>query len=466
MKKKIIFITIESVKRELDSKILLALKALKKNYRVVIGQKSGLYSAIKYFNSGIVILKSFGPRNTSQIDFLKQNGFKLVSNDEELILAMDFQDKIDTRMNNENLKKLDLLLAVGEKSDYPVIKKNLNILMKNVFISGNIRLELLKKKYRKLLEKDSFDIKKKFGNYILLLTGFARINKFRENFQIDYTYNRIVEANIDPESYHIYLAEQQIRMQRESLLQTLKFLDNFEKNFPDKKILISPHPNERLDFWRNYIKKRKFKNIFLNSDMLSASYPIINSCELLITTNSTSILEAFFLEKKSINLLGKESRPSEIELLKRISKVVRSHEELIETVKDLGNNENQHQTNEELKEVKNYKTDFDSFDNLLQRLSELEGVNTFDNLFKKNKYGIYLNFINKYKMFKQFIKQIIKYKNNKKKMLKRFHAEKVGKRLQYDNYVKRVKHFNSYENINNLKIKQILPEVFLLDKIE
>ena len=39
MKKKIIFITIESVKRELDSKILLALRALKKIIGLLLAKK-------------------------------------------------------------------------------------------------------------------------------------------------------------------------------------------------------------------------------------------------------------------------------------------------------------------------------------------------------------------------------------------------------------------------------------------
>ena len=57
MKKKIIFIIIESAKRELDSKTLLALKALKKNYRVVIGQKGALREVIKDTNPGIMVHK-------------------------------------------------------------------------------------------------------------------------------------------------------------------------------------------------------------------------------------------------------------------------------------------------------------------------------------------------------------------------------------------------------------------------
>ena len=56
MKKKIIYIVIESVKRELNSKILFALKALKKNFRVLIGQKGALREVVKDTNAGIMVL--------------------------------------------------------------------------------------------------------------------------------------------------------------------------------------------------------------------------------------------------------------------------------------------------------------------------------------------------------------------------------------------------------------------------
>ena len=145
MKKKIIFITIESAKRELDSKILLALKALKKNYRVVIGQKGYLREFIKDVNPGIMVLKSIGPQNTPHINFIKKKNFKVVSSDEELVIAMNFEDKIKWRMPVENLKNLDLLLAVGETSDFPVLKKNFSSIVENIHVCGNMRLELLKK---------------------------------------------------------------------------------------------------------------------------------------------------------------------------------------------------------------------------------------------------------------------------------------------------------------------------------
>ncbi len=459
MQKKIIFLTIESVKRELDSKILLALKALKRNYRIVIGQKGALRELIKDTNPGIMMLKSFGPGNTAHINFIKKRNYKIVSGDEELITAMDFEDKIEWRMNNENVKKLDLLLAVGETSDYPVMKQKFELLLDKVLLCGNIRLELLKKKYRKLLEKDTQLIRKKFGDHILLLTAFAKINKIRENFQIDFVYNRIVEGNVDPESYHIYLANEQVKMQRDILIQTLKFINNFEKNFPNKKLVISPHQNEKFNFWKNYINKRKFKNIIINSDMHSSSYPLINSAELLISFNSTSLLEAFFLEKKSINLLGKKKRESEIEVLKKVSKVVRSSDELCEEIKNFYNNQNKIHDNNDLKEVRNFDKSFDSFDVILNHFDNFIDLKAFN--------GIYINnyhlFLNKLRTIKNSMKKTISKLLKKNSMIFRFHKEKIGTRLSKKNFIKNVTYINSFEKVDKLKIKQIAPEVFLLD---
>ena len=63
-------------------------------------------------------------------------------------------------------------------------------------------------------------LSKKFGDYILLLTGFGQINKIRANFEIDWVYNRVVDYNIDPESHGIFL-----------LMNKLKCKEKFASNF-------------------------------------------------------------------------------------------------------------------------------------------------------------------------------------------------------------------------------------------
>ena len=70
--KKIIYIIIETVRRELDSKIILALKAKENNFDVAITKKSRLFGVLKYLKSGIIFLKSFGPRYNKILDNVKK----------------------------------------------------------------------------------------------------------------------------------------------------------------------------------------------------------------------------------------------------------------------------------------------------------------------------------------------------------------------------------------------------------
>ena len=382
-----------------------------------------------------------------------------MSSDEELITATDMVDKIEYRLNNENLSKLDVFLAVGEKSDYPIIQEKFNSIIKDVLICGNIRLELLKKKYRVLLNEESALLKKKFGNYILLLTAFAHINKTRESDEIDFIYNRIINENIDPDSNHIYLINEQVKMQREILFETIKFIDKFEKNFPNKNLVISPHPNERVDFWKNYIEKRKFKKIFLNTDRHSSSHPLINASEMLVSSNSTSLLEAYFLDKKAVNLLGTKERVSEIDMLKDILEVVRSSDELYRSIKSFKENENQKIIKKELKEVKNFDDYFDSFESILDKFDELTGVFAYEKLFINPYYYV----INRFRMLKNYIKKIISYKLKLNPTIERLNKQKIGTSLQRKKFIKNINHFNKFEKVDGLKIKQLAPDIFLLD---
>jgi len=325
-----------------------------------------------------------------------------------------------------------------------------------------MRLELLKEKYIKILEKESIEIKRKYGDYTLFLTGFHLINKIYPTSRIDWVFGRVVEENIDPESNNIFVANETVKMQREVLLQSIKFINNFEKKFPNRKLIISPHPKEKIDFWKNYIKIKKFKNILINTDVLSSSHALINSCDILITSNSTTILEGYFCKKKIINLLGNKERVSEINLLKKISKVVRSADQLVDTINDIEKNEDIDIYNEELTEIRNFDNNFDSFESILQTIDNLEGVQAYDSLYK----NFYFNMISKLRMIKNIIKKFISYKLNLNPMIKRFNKEKIGDRMNKKNFVKNLENINNFENIKNLKINQIAPDVYLLDSIE
>lgn len=461
MQKKTLIILIETANRELEAKLLLSLRALKNNFRVVIGQKGNLWSIFNKFKPSIVMLKSFGPKNTRAIDFLKKNNFKIISNDEELILAWDMNERVQYRLNNENTIKLDKLMTVGDY-DYEEINKVMPNISSRLIKTGNLRLELLKEKYKSLNEKDKNFIKNKYGDFILFATNFVRINiGLKFDYQIDFIYSRIVEHRIDPDSHHISLISKQINMQREILIQTLKFLDKFEKNPHGKKIVLSPHPVENFDFWKYLFKDRSYKNIILNDNINIPTTTLIDACDYMISSNSTSLLEAYFLKKKSINFLGLKPRPIEIDFLRQISNVVRSSDELeniLINFKDLRFNE----INDEMQKVlKNFNNRIDAFDELIKEIDKLEIDNHIDP-FKDKISNLSLFFTNYFRIFKKLIKKILNINENS--YYHKLHKRKIGDKLSEKFFLEKLNNINKIENIKNIKIRQLIPQVYLLDK--
>ena len=94
-------------------------------------------------------------------------------------------------------------------------------------------------------------------------------------------------------------------------------------------------------------------------------------------------------------------------------------------------------------------------------MDQLKDVKTYNNLYE----NYYLLYINKLRILKNSIKKIISRIINKNPMIVRFHKEKIGTRLKKKNFINNVKHINTFEKVENLKIKQIAPEVFLLDTL-
>ena len=461
MKKKTLLILIEVANRELDAKLLLSLKAIKSNFRVIIGQKGNVWSILDKIKPSIILLKSFGPRNTKVIDFLKKKNFKIFSNDEELILAWDMSERVNYRFNNENTHKIDKLIAVGNY-DYEEVKKLFKFSSDKLIKVGNLRLELLKKNYKKIFEKDKIYIKKKYGNFIFFATNFVRINtRLKFDHQIDFVYHRIVDDKIDPESHHISLINDQIIMQREILIQTLKFLDNFEKNSNGKKIILSPHPNENKKFWLNLFEKRSYKNIILNDSEDIPSTTFMDASDLVISSNSTSLLESYFLNKKIINFLSSESRLIEIKFLKEISNVVRSSSELEQILKDFENIKFFKKNNEMSSVVKNFDESFNSFDYLIRMFDDIK-IDAVNNPFINRKSQVFLYLLNLSRTLKGYIKKFLKYE--KQTFYHKLHKQKIGDKMSRFKFINKIKIINEVENIPNLKVKQIIPQVFLIDK--
>ena len=81
--KKTLFLPIETIARELDSKVLLAYRALEKGYSVVVGTKGAVKKTARAYGSGIYFYKDHSPLSALLLQELHAAGLKIAVLDEE-----------------------------------------------------------------------------------------------------------------------------------------------------------------------------------------------------------------------------------------------------------------------------------------------------------------------------------------------------------------------------------------------
>jgi len=144
--KKRIYLMIEILKRELDSRLYFALKAAFKDFSVVIGNKSDIWAKRNELQKGLVIFKSLGKTNLRLIKDLKESGHKIAAWDEEaFVMPQKFNFFVKRRIYEENLKYVDYFFTWGSR-EQNYLKSNYKKYNKIFHKTGNTRIDVLKKK--------------------------------------------------------------------------------------------------------------------------------------------------------------------------------------------------------------------------------------------------------------------------------------------------------------------------------
>lgn len=340
--KNIIYIIIEIARRELDSKIILALKAKENNFDVAITKKSRIFSVLKYLKSGIVFLKSFGPRYNPILDDIKKYGFKLAGIDEEG-LQVSYNEHLTGKLRFSKLvfKDLQYLFTWGlnSKKIYTNYAKKHKLDHKKIISTGSPRVDILKKRYNKIFfDKDNKLQKKKF---ILIATQFLKYNRSGDNFEtfdktefekeivITHKKNKFSKGK----NFKIELDKfaKAFYFQEKNFLEYDKMYSFLCKKFPKELFLIKPHPGEGIQYYKQL--EKKFKNLKIITDNSNIIKWILAS-KLLISCNCTTSIEARLLNKSSINYMPYKNLQREYELPKLTSINVRNLNDLAKIIKD------------------------------------------------------------------------------------------------------------------------------------
>ena len=179
-----LFMPVENQVRELDSKLLLACIAAKRGFSSVIGSRREMHIYIASFPRGIYLAKSLPVHRNIIFKIMRQLGHEIVAWDEEALVHPQAETYYRRRVCPLGLRYVSHLFAWGEDNaelwhQYPELPMGMPI-----HVTGNPRGDLLRSQLRALFEKDAEELRKTYGDFILVNTNFNHVNAFSPDLNL------------------------------------------------------------------------------------------------------------------------------------------------------------------------------------------------------------------------------------------------------------------------------------------
>ena len=298
---KIIYIPIEIKARELISKLFFIANNINQDFVFFIGNKLDARRAASLLGKGIYFYKSINWYDTQHIKSIKKKGNKYISLDEEGGATQSdeksFQLYLNYRSSLENISLVDRIFTWGN-FDFRGWCNKYEDYSSKIFETGSPRFDLWRQNVYSHIFKDEISELKRFSPFFFIPSTFissydwlqkeiANEKRMKKNNSkiSDEILNKRINARKD--SYKNYL-------------EYIKIIKKLSKDFPDHKIIIKPHPTEKIFDWKKKFEgKDNYYNIIVDNKYDLTSY--IAASECVIFSESTAGIQSIIMGKKAIS---------------------------------------------------------------------------------------------------------------------------------------------------------------------
>ncbi len=328
--KKVIIFPIEIKSRDLIPRLEIAAKFVEKNYHVIVGEQTAIVKNIEKLPVGILFEKSISKLKEKRFKKFISLGFKICSLDEEGINAFhNPRSYKKSRFSYLNLSLASKIFVWGSFEKKIILQNKKFKKFKNKIInSGHNKIDLWIKN-NNLFEKEQKKLKKKYGEYIFLVSNFAYPHRDGDEFLI----NISKKAGLLDNKKDWEILKYNMNYRKFVFKKYLKLIKKLHENFPNKKIILRPHPSENIKKWKLSLKKFQNVGVVYKYEIS----PWIKSCKYFIHSSCTTGLEAYFRGKKPISYLPlylSKKNKFEKHISNSFSKLCRSENEIINLIKN------------------------------------------------------------------------------------------------------------------------------------
>ena len=326
MSDKILIIPIEILYRDLDSRLLITLEAIKRNYTVLLGEHDFIRNNITEIPRGIYLDKSLAANKEPFFKYIVSQGFKLVSTDEECFMSYNNTYRyLNVRHSKNNLDICDYFFA-STKFEYNLICEYYKDFKEKIKLTGNPRVNIWKSKDKQLLFKDELNYIKKYDDFILIPTNFGYPHMSgSESFLYDQA-KRYGSLNTVGDEY---VWKEKRKYKKRNYDAFLELIDYLKQKFKKYKIVVRPHPSEDLNNWKRIEDNKK---IFV--EYKYSVSPWIYLCKSMIHNSCTTGIEGYLNGIKTISYLPYTYNEDVNHISNKLSRIVHNKEETLTALND------------------------------------------------------------------------------------------------------------------------------------
>jgi surface carbohydrate biosynthesis protein len=295
-----LLLPVENQVRELDPRLLLACIAARRGFPSVIGPIREVDFHIFSFPRSIYLSKHVLSGRLRMFKIMRQLGLEIVALDEEALVHLPPEIYYSRRLFPDSMAHVSRFLAWGQDnadlwrqySQFPAGAK--------IHITGNPRNDLLRPEIRRFYEAEADQLRRNYGDFILINTNFNHVNAFYPKMNLfrpaknqgeEPQFGRSAKGMTLEFARGLWKHKQAVFKDFQRLIPAL------EKAFPDYTIVVRPHPIEKQQVYQNIADQCKRVRVTNEGNVVSW----LMSTKALIHNGCTTGVEAYVMRVPAIS---------------------------------------------------------------------------------------------------------------------------------------------------------------------
>ena len=247
----------------------------------------------RYLPKGIFVENSISPGRAPDIRASIEQGRKVAAWCEEGLVYFHAEEYGRRRVESQSYEQIERYFAWGSQQQRDLVE-HLGCDPVKMVTSGNPRFDLLRADINGVFKKRVSRIRERFGSSILVNTKFARYNNYmgRDYFlRVMREGGRIRSA--EQEADQLGLIDYQRRMMEAFVVAVVAL----SKRFPDRHIIVRPHPSESHDPWTAIASDLGNVSVMFQGNVAEW----ILAADVCVHNNCTTGVEAFLMGRPALS---------------------------------------------------------------------------------------------------------------------------------------------------------------------